>query len=85
VTLREYVPPSYLQLRKRALQGGRSKTRVLTSRKGDTPAKVAHRAQCKWTDLRTLNPTLVRKANQTLKTATKLRAPIAATVKTKAK
>lgn len=79
LTLREYVPPSYMQLRKRALQGGKGKTRVMVTRKGDTPARVAHRAGCKWTDLRTLNAKLVHKANQALKTGTKLRVPVHAT------
>lgn len=78
LTLREYVPPTYLQLRKGALQGAKGKTRVVTARDGDTPAKVARRQHCPWTELRDLNPTLVRKANQALKRGTKLRAPVAA-------
>lgn len=77
LTLREYVEPSYLQLRKGATQGTKGKTKVLTARKGDTPARIARRQRCQWTDLRDLNPTLVRKANQALKTGTKLRAPVA--------
>jgi hypothetical protein len=85
LTLREYVPPSYLQLRKHALRGGKGKTRVVTSKHGDTPAKIAHRQHCKWTDLRTLNPKLVHKANQALKTGTKLRVPVADTTKHKAR
>ena len=85
LTLREYVPPQYLQLRRRALQGTRGKTRVLTSRKGDTPAIIARRVHCKWTDLRTLNATIIKKANQTLKTGTKLRAPVATTSAKRAK
>jgi hypothetical protein len=77
LTLREYVPPSYLRLRRHALQGARRKTKVVTSRRGDTPAKVARRNHCKWTDLRKLNPKLVKKANQHLHTGTKLRVPVA--------
>lgn len=77
LTLREYVPPSFLQPRRGTLQGAKGKTKVLTARRGDTPAKIARRQDCKWTDLRSLNPTLVRKANQALKTGTKLRAPVA--------
>jgi LysM domain len=77
LTLREYVPPTFLQLRRGALQGPKGKTKVMTARKGDTPAKIARRQECKWTDLRDLNPALVRKANQALKTGTKLRAPVA--------
>jgi hypothetical protein len=77
LTLREHIDPTYLQLRRRALAGGKAKTRVVTSRKGDTPATVARRQHCKWTELRSLNPTLIHKANQKLKTGTKLRAPVA--------
>lgn len=77
LTLREYVPPTYLQLRKRALAGGKGKTRVVTARKGDTPAKIARRQDCHWREIRDLNPTLVRKANQSLKQGTKLRCPVA--------
>jgi hypothetical protein len=77
VTLREYVPPTYLQQRKTALQGVKGKTKVITVRKGDTPANIARRQKCKWTDVRALNPTVIKKANQTLKTGTKLRAPVA--------
>jgi hypothetical protein len=76
LTLREYVPPSYLHLRKGALKG-LGKTRLVTARKGDTPAKVATRQDCNWREIRDLNPTLVRKANQQLKPGTKLRCPTA--------
>jgi len=85
LTLREYVPPTYLSLRKRALQGTKGKTKVISTKKGDTPAIVARRQHCKWTDIRALNPTLVKKANQTLKTNTKLRVPVAKTKERKAK
>jgi len=78
LTLREYVPPAYLQLRRSATLGSKGKTKTLTVRKGDTPAKIAARQRCKWTDIRDLNPGLVRKANQALKTGTKLRVPVAA-------
>jgi hypothetical protein len=79
LTLREYVPPSYLQLRKRALLGAKGKTKVITTRKGDTPAKVALRVGCKYQDVRELNITsgLAAKANQALKVGTKLRVPVA--------
>lgn len=76
LTLREYVPPSFLQLRGGAL-AGKGKTKVMTARKGDTPAKIARRQECKWTELRELNPTLVRKANQALVRHSKLRVPVA--------
>lgn len=77
LTLREYVPPSYLKLRRKALAGWRGKTKVVTTKRGDTPAKVARRSRCKWTDLRQLNQRLVKKANQHLHVGTKLRVPVA--------
>jgi hypothetical protein len=85
VTLREYVPPEYLQLRKRALQGSKGKTRVVTAKQGDTPAKIARREHCAWTNLRDLNPTLVRKANQALKRGVQLRVPVAVSKTRRAK
>jgi len=78
LTLREYVPPTYLQLRKRALQGAKGKTKTITVRKGDTPAIIARRQKCSWTDLRDLNVGVVTKANQNLKDGSKLRVPVAA-------
>lgn len=86
LTLREYVPPSYLHLRRRALLGGaKGKTRVVKAKKGDTPAKIARREHCRWEQIRELNPQLVRKANQKLKTGTKLRVPVATRKDRKAK
>ena len=85
LTLREYVPPQYLQMRRRALQGSKGKTRVLSARTGDTPAIIARRQQCAWTELRALNPTLIHKANQKLKHGTKLRAPVATSKTRRAK
>lgn len=78
LTLREYVPPSYLKLRRKALSPSKGKTRVVVVRKGDTPAKVAKRpnVRCDWTDIRGLNKTLVTRANQPLKVGTKLRVPV---------
>jgi LysM domain len=83
VTLREYVPPEYLQLRRRALAKPKRRTRVVTVKKGDTPAKIARRVHCKWTALRELNPGVVKKANQPVgrkgdrfKVGMKLRAPV---------
>jgi hypothetical protein len=83
LTLREYVPPSYLQLRRKALAGGKGKTKIITTKRGDTPASIARRMHCKWTDLRTLNRKIVKKANQKLKTGTKLRVPVATTKRKK--
>lgn len=77
LTLREYVDPSYLPIRKHALEGAKGKTKVVRSLKGDTPAKLARRHHVAWTDLRRLNAKLVRKANQALKVGTKLRCPVA--------
>lgn len=77
LTLREYVDPSYLPTPPHALDSARRKTKVIRARKGDTPVKLARRHHVTWTDLRRLNPTLVRKANQALKTGTKLRCPVA--------
>jgi hypothetical protein len=84
LNLREYVPPEYVQLRRRALVKPRRKTRVVTVKKGDTPAKISRRVHCKWTALRELNPGVIRKANQKVghkgdrfKVGMKLRAPVA--------
>jgi hypothetical protein len=78
LTLREYVPPKYKQLRKRALQGAKGKTRVIVVKHGDTPARIARREHCKWGEIRDLNAGTVRKANQALKQGSKLRVPVAA-------
>jgi hypothetical protein len=85
LTLREHVDPTFLQLRKTAHAASRGKTRVVTSRKGETVAKLARRVKCKWTDLRTLNANVVTKANQVLKPGTKLRVPVATPRPTRAK
>jgi hypothetical protein len=85
LTLREYVPPTFLQLRRRALSANKAKTAVITAHKGDTPAKIARRQHCKWTDLRTLNPKAVKKANQALTAGIKLRVPVAKAKDRKAK
>ena len=79
LTLREHVPPAYLQLRRSATLGTKGKTKTVTTRKGDTPAKVAARVRCTFPALRELNLTsgLCAKANQALKVGTKLRVPVA--------
>ena len=79
LTLREYVPPAYLQLRKSATKGSKGKTKVISSRKGDTPAKIAQRQRCTYQEIRELNLTsgLAAKANQPLKIGTRLRVPVA--------
>jgi hypothetical protein len=78
VTLREWVPPTFLQLRKGALAKSKGKTKVITVKKGDTPAIIARREHCKWTDIRALNKRVVTKANQNLKDGSKLRVPMRA-------
>jgi hypothetical protein len=86
LTLREYQPPTYKKLMRHALQGPvgprglGGKTVVIKVKGGrgwdDTPAKIAKRRGCKWTDIRKLNPSKVKKANQKLKNGTKLRVPV---------
>jgi hypothetical protein len=84
LALLEHVPPSYLQPGRRARDNPKRKTRVVVVKKGDTPAKIARRCKCKWTDLRTLNKGIVKTANQKeaakgdkFKAGMKLRAPVA--------
>lgn len=77
LTLREYVPPSYLRVTRSAVKGSRGKTKTLRAKHGDTPAKMAQRQRCQWTEIRELNPGTVRKANQVLKADTKVRVPVA--------
>jgi hypothetical protein len=74
--LREYVPPEYLQLRAGALKASKGKTKVITTRAGDTPAKVAHRYATTFARLRELNTGLVKKAGQALRIGTRLRVPV---------
>jgi len=78
VTLRQYVPPSLMRIKRGARDAPKGKTRTITVKHGDTPAKIARRVKCKWTDLRELNPKAVRKANQALKASIRLRVPVAA-------
>jgi hypothetical protein len=82
LTLREYVPRRTCSMRRRALAGGKGKTRVVTSRKGDTPAKVARRAALQVDRGARAQPDVVKKANQALKTGTKLRVPVATSSRT---
>ena len=86
MTLREFVPPEYMQLRRKAFGKTRAKTRVIKVKRGDTPMKIARRVKCKWTQLRELNPGVIKKANQRVgkkgdkfKVGMKLRAPVAKT------
>ena len=77
LTLREFVEPAYLTLRRRALKGAKGKTKVVTAKQGDTPATIARRMKCTFKQIRELNPSLANKANKKLKTGTKLRVPVA--------
>jgi hypothetical protein len=90
LTLREYVPPHYLQLRKGALSRAKGKTKLVTVKRGDTPATLARKHRCKWTEIRALNktahpPKQPWKANSNLKDGSKVRVPVATTHERKAK
>lgn len=90
LTLREYVPPSYLQLRRGALQGSKGKTKAVTVRKHDTPTTIARRQRCKWVDVRDLNllaktPKPPWKANTKLTVGSKARVPVAVDKERRAK
>jgi hypothetical protein len=84
LTLREYVPPHYVQLRRGALQGRKGKSKVIAVRQGETPA-LARRYRCSWTEIRDRNPGVVTKANQALRPGTHVRVPVAVTRERKAK
>jgi hypothetical protein len=75
VTLREFVPPEYLRRYQTAASKASTKTVVIRAKRGDTPAKIAKRRKVKWTDLRTLNKALIKKANQVLKEGARIRVP----------
>jgi hypothetical protein len=78
LTFLEYVPPTYLQLRKGALQGAKDKTTVITVKKGDTPRRIADKRKLSsWFILRQLNPGVISKANQKLQTGIRIRVPAA--------
>jgi hypothetical protein len=76
LTFVEYVPPTYVQLRAKARQGAKAKTVMYRVRRGDTPASVARKRRCKWTDLRTLNQSVITRANQSLKDGSRIRVPV---------
>lgn len=89
LTLREYVPPEFLRVSKRGLEAAKARTKIYVVRataskhdpkkRGESPAAIAKKLRCKWTDLRQLNPSVVKKASQHLKIGTKLRVPVEAT------
>jgi hypothetical protein len=77
LTFLENVPPEYVQLRAKARQGAKAKTTSYTVKRGDTPASIAKRRRCKWTDIRDLNKTVVTKgAQQKLKVGSRIRVPV---------
>jgi hypothetical protein len=76
-TLLEYVTPTYLPISKRALGKDLGRTVVIKVKSGDTPGRIARRRGCKWTDLRTLNPGVVKKSSQNLKDGIRIRVPAA--------
>jgi len=74
-TLRVYRPPSMKRIQKNALKKDLGKVVTIKVKKDDTPARIARRRGCKWTDLRTLNPGVIHKAAQNLKNGIKIRVP----------
>ena len=71
LTLREYVPPEYVRLRRRSLVKPKRKTQGRRSSKRATRRRRSRkRFKCKWTALRELNPKIVRKAGQVAKPKT---------------
>jgi hypothetical protein len=83
LTLTEYNPPEYKSVRRRSLAEAKDRTTVYTVKKKDTPAKIARKRKCKWTDLRKLNPGVIKRANQDLKDGSKIRVPVMARKKGK--
>jgi hypothetical protein len=76
LTLREYVPPTFLK-RKRSAYGSSTKYVIVRAQHGNTPAKIAKRRRLKsWTVIRDANKGLKLKANTKLKTNQKLRVPV---------
>jgi hypothetical protein len=76
LTLREYVPPSYLRLRRSALQGAKGKTKVIRAHKGDTPVTIARRYATTFSVLRQMQPAVIVKSTQKLATGAKVRVPV---------
>lgn len=76
LTFLEWSPPEWIRLRKAALSPPKAKTVTATVKTGDTPARIAAKRGCKWTDIRALNPKTIKRANQVLKAGTKLRVPV---------
>jgi hypothetical protein len=84
LSMREYIPPTFANLRKRALDPAKGKTRIVKAKHNDTPAKIAKRFRCKWWELRDRNGMTLRKANQKIAKGTLIRVP-ARQIKTKRK
>jgi hypothetical protein len=76
LTLREFVPPEYLSIKKSTSKSS-SKSIILTAVKGDTAAKIAKRRRLKsWTILRSMNPGIIVKANAAIKAGTPILVPM---------
>jgi hypothetical protein len=77
LTIREYVPPTYMRQAKNATKKGKGNYTFIRTKAGDTPHKIALREKCSVTDLRKLNPELkLTKANMKLRTNTRMRVPV---------
>lgn len=76
MTIREYVSPDYLRSASNSFKRPKGESTFITTKKGDTPHKIAVRQNCKWTDIRTYNPTRkITKSNQKLPAGIRLRVP----------
>jgi LysM domain-containing protein len=76
IVVREYSPPRYVKA-KTPTGSSTDAPATYKVKKNDTPHTIAMRRGCKWTDIRMLNLTIVKKANQKLKVGTQLRVPVA--------
>jgi hypothetical protein len=74
MTVRQYMPPRYVPDRT-PTGSPKGKTVTWKCRHGDTPANIARRIGCKWTDIRELNKKIVKKSNMHLKAGTRIRVP----------
>lgn len=77
MTVRQYVPPSYLPPTTVPAPTGspKGKTVMWKVKKHDTPANIARKIGCKWTDIRDLNKRLINKSNQNLQDGRRIRVP----------
>lgn len=77
LTLRQYLSPRASLVSAPRVPTGdpKGKTAIIKVKAGDTPSTIARRRGCDWKDLRKLNPSIVKRANQKLKGGTPLRVP----------